>query len=67
MAEIKKALNIQNVSKCYLCNIKIAPPKHLCGDCHEDSINKCSFDCDNPVYKDGASYCDEHMKCDDWT
>ena len=31
------------------------------------SVSKCSFDCDNPVYEDGASYCKEHMECDDWT
>lgn len=32
-----------------------------------DDVSKCCFACDNPVYKDGASYCKEHMECDDWT
>jgi len=31
------------------------------------NVSKCSFDCDNPVYEEGASYCKEHMECDDWT
>ena len=31
------------------------------------NVSKCSFDCDNPVYEEGASYCKEHMECYDWT
>lgn len=32
-----------------------------------DGVKKCAFDCDNPVWEKGASYCKEHMECDDWS
>ena len=28
-------------------------------------VSKCVF-CNNPPYKEGASYCEEHMKENDW-
>ena len=32
-----------------------------------DAVKKCAFDCENPVFEKGASYCKMHMKIDDWS
>ena len=30
-------------------------------------VKKCAFDCENPVWEKGASYCKMHMEIDDWS
>ena len=32
-----------------------------------DDVIKCAFDCENPVFEKGASYCKMHMEIDDWS
>ena len=32
-----------------------------------DDVKKCAFDCENPVFEKGASYCKMHMEIDGWS